>query len=305
MKGKGCSSRAGAEADLSAPLQPKRRGRKSKQLDPVQKKEIKNARDRDRRKKQKEELQRLRDVEAQFKKMEPEFKKMQGENAKVINMNTQLQRENEELKSMVPVLESKIDELNDTLNRKKLDANEKSQVEYSDFKGLPEEVGTTRMGSLPSSLAPIYSYIEKKYGKIDTESKQSSCTAMPNRILLCAAIKEMDELRLEDIDEKKMLLWRDAINSALNINFKVEFAMKHLKKIARAYFGLKASYDQGSYQDQIRSLEQMMSTSRIELLELESKHAEKVKEQNSTVRKECLLDAEYFQGKTLTTGLFD
>ncbi|OMO79827.1 hypothetical protein CCACVL1_13390 [Corchorus capsularis] len=295
------------------------------------------------------------DVDAQFKKMEPEFKKMQGENAKVINMNTQLQRENEELKSMVPVLESKIDELNDTLNRKetsfrtfeevqawllssspshnedvanhivhktqgdhktysdelvldftkKLDANEKSLVEYSDFKGLMEEVGRTRMGSLPSSLAPIYLCIKNKYGEIETESKQSRCTAMPNRILLCAAIKEMNELRLEDIDEKKMLLWRDAINSALNINFKVEFAMKHLKKIARAYFGLKASYDQGCYQDQIKSLEQMMSTLRIELLELESKHAEKVKEQNSTVRKECLLDAEYFLGKTLTTGLFD
>ncbi|KAK6263312.1 hypothetical protein QUC31_009128 [Theobroma cacao] len=121
---------------------------------------------------------------------------------------------------------------------------------------------------------------------------------MPSRILLCAAIKEMNELQLESIDQKKMLLWRDAINSAFNINFKVDFAIEHLKKIGRAYFGLKARNDQ-----ELRSIEEKISTLQIELSNWEEKHAKKVEEQNSEVRKECLRDAEYFQGKSLSVGL--
>ncbi|KAK6263310.1 hypothetical protein QUC31_009126 [Theobroma cacao] len=181
---------------------------------------------------------------------------------------------------------------------RKLDGKDKSQVDFSDFSGLMEEVVKSGTVTLPLSLALIDKKIEKKYGEIAAESKQSSCTAMPSRILLCAAIKEMDELQLESIDEKKMLLWRDAINSALNINFKVNFAIEHLKKIGRAYFGLKARNDQ-----ELRSIEEKISTLQIELSDWEEKRAKKVEEQNSEVRKECLRDAEYFQGKSLSAGL--
>ncbi|XP_017972704.1 PREDICTED: uncharacterized protein LOC18606762 isoform X1 [Theobroma cacao] len=173
-----------------------------------------------------------------------------------------------------------------------------SQVDFSDFSGLMEEVVKSGTVTLPPSLALTDKKIEKKYGEIAAESKQSSCTAMPSRILLCAAIKEMDELQLESIDEKKMLLWRDAINSALNINFKVDFAIEHLKKIGRAYFGLKARNDQ-----ELRSIEEKISTLQIELSDWEEKRAKKVEEQNSEVRKECLRYAEYFQGKSLSAGL--
>ncbi|OMO79829.1 hypothetical protein CCACVL1_13392 [Corchorus capsularis] len=378
MKASGTTSRTVTEADLAAPpqLQTKRRGRKSK-LDPALRKLIKNRRDRERRAKEKVELQRLKNVEIKYNEMMPEFEKMKefkGKIKEIENVNTGLRRENEELKSkarnqeteiqnlksQIQNLKSQIKELHEKLESwlqsspvhiaanydnfdfskilsppshcenaantqgpkssqgektysdelvqdftRKLDANEKSQVKISDFKGLMEEVARMQYwDTLPPSLLTINMIIKKKYGEIDAESKHCSWVAMATRTLLCAAIKEMNELRLEDIDEEKMLLWRDAINNALNMNFKVEFAMNHLKKIARAYFGLKASNDR-SDQDQIKSLEQMMSTLNIELLELKSKHAEKVKEQNSTVRKECLLDAEYFQGKTLATGLFD
>ncbi|WRX17113.1 hypothetical protein QQP08_009600 [Theobroma cacao] len=189
------------------------------------------------------------------------------------------------------------DELVQDFSRK-LDAKDKSQVDFSDFSGLMEEVVKSGTVTLPPSLALTDKKIEKKYGEIAAESKQSSCTAMPSRILLCAAIKEMDELQLESIDEKKMLLWRDAINSALNINFKVDFAIEHLKKIGHAYFGLKARNDQ-----ELRSIEEKISTLQIELSDWEEKRAKKVEEQNSEVRKDCPRYAEYFQGKSLSAGL--
>ncbi|KAK6251498.1 hypothetical protein SCA6_005503 [Theobroma cacao] len=82
----------------------------------------------------------------------------------------------------------------------KLDAKDKSQVDFSDFRGLMEEVVKSGTVTLPPSLALIDKKIEKKYGEIAAESKQSSCTAMPSRVLLCAEIEEMDELQLESID---------------------------------------------------------------------------------------------------------
>ncbi|XP_021297498.1 uncharacterized protein LOC110426581 [Herrania umbratica] len=181
---------------------------------------------------------------------------------------------------------------------KKLDAKYKSQVDFSDFSALMEGVVKSGTVTLPPSLALIDKKIEKKYGEIAAKNKQSSCTAMPGRILLCAAIKEMDELQLESIDQNKMLLWGDAINSALNINFKVDFAIEHLKKIGHAYFGFKARNDQ-----ELRSLEEKIPTLQTELSDLEEKLAKKAEEQNSEVRKECLRDAEYFQGKSLSAGL--
>ena len=47
----------------------------------------------------------------------------------------------------------------------------------------------------------------------------------------------MEDLQLDQVTEKKMLKWRDAIKDALRINFNVDFAMHHLIGIARAYFG--------------------------------------------------------------------
>ncbi|KAK6263315.1 hypothetical protein QUC31_009131 [Theobroma cacao] len=77
---------------------------------------------------------------------------------------------------------------------------DKSQDDFSDFRGLMEEVVKSGTVTLPPSLALIDKKIEKKYGEIAGESKQSSFTAMPSRVLLCAEIKEKDELQLESID---------------------------------------------------------------------------------------------------------
>ncbi|XVE58079.1 hypothetical protein DITRI_Ditri04bG0141700 [Diplodiscus trichospermus] len=105
---------------------------------------------------------------------------------------------------------------------KKLDVKEKSNVDFSDFEGLKEEIKTSGINDLPPSLAPFDARINDIFGDIAAYSTQSNCSAMPSRILFYAAIKEMHNLQLVQIDERKILLWRDAINSALNINFKAE-----------------------------------------------------------------------------------
>ncbi|KAH1064018.1 hypothetical protein J1N35_029005, partial [Gossypium stocksii] len=54
-------------------------------------------------------------------------------------------------------------------------------------------------------------------------------------IMFCAFVKEMRNLRQEQVTEGLMLKWRVAIKDVLCINFKVDFAMEHLKKISCAY----------------------------------------------------------------------
>lgn len=186
---------------------------------------------------------------------------------------------------------------------KKLDVKEKSNVGFSDFDGLVEEMASSGIiNSLPPSLAPIDTKMKAIFGEIDADTTQSSCTAMPSRILFCAAIKEMNNLQLEQIDKTKILLWRNAINCALNINFRVEFAIRHLKKIARAYYGLKAQREQVN-DPELMSIVEKISRLVNEQRALELKHAQKVEGQTSEMRKQCVHDAEYFVGKSLSAGL--
>ncbi|XVE58118.1 hypothetical protein DITRI_Ditri04bG0144300 [Diplodiscus trichospermus] len=187
---------------------------------------------------------------------------------------------------------------------KKLDAMDKNQVDFSDFKGLKEELEKSGIEYLPPSLAPINERIKMVYGDITAGSRLSACIVRACYILLCSVIKEMDELKLEQVDEKKMLFWRDAINSGLSIGFRCNFAIDHLKNIARACYGLKARIDQGNDQKDLETIQQRMSELRIELSCLEERHAKKSEEQNSEVRKQCIHVAEQFLGKPLSTYLF-
>ncbi|XP_022737989.1 uncharacterized protein LOC111290786 [Durio zibethinus] len=182
------------------------------------------------------ERRRLR---KKIKKLEAEFRRMREENAKRETLLEALSRDKgisaSKVKSGVELVESFLEQL---------DANVKSQVDYSDFKilekDLRKDLRMVGRFNVPLSLAPISERIYDTYGDITSESSQSDCAAMPSYFLFCAAIQEMDDLKLEQVNKTKMLLWRDAINSALNVQFKVDFAKKQLKKIARAYFGLKA-----------------------------------------------------------------
>ncbi|XVF51263.1 hypothetical protein PTKIN_Ptkin04bG0170800 [Pterospermum kingtungense] len=181
----------------------------------------------------------------------------------------------------------------------KLDAKEKNQVDFPNFKGLKEELETRGIEHVPTSLAPIHDRIEKAYGDITADSKLSACMVRGGYILLCSVIKEMDDLKLDQIDENKMLFWRDAINNGLMIGIKCDFAIDHLKNIAFAYYG------RGSDQEeQLECIQQRMPELNIQLCASEWTHARKLEEHNSEVRKQCLHAARKFSGKPLSTDLF-
>ncbi|XP_022717217.1 uncharacterized protein LOC111275884 isoform X3 [Durio zibethinus] len=120
----------------------------------------------------------------------------------------------------------------------KLDEEVLSNVDFSDFTGLDGEQTTVGRYSFPLSLIPTVERINDVCGDVSAKSLINPSAATTIYILFCATIKEMDDLQLEQVTEKKMLRWRDAIKDALRINFNVRFAMEHLKKVACAYFGL-------------------------------------------------------------------
>ncbi|WRX16856.1 hypothetical protein QQP08_009343 [Theobroma cacao] len=176
----------------------------------------------------------------------------------------------------------------------KLDDKEKSRVDFLDFKGLPEELEKCGRFRLPPSLVPIDESLNKAYGDITAESNQSKPVIRESYILFCFVIKEMNELQLEQVNLDKIILWRNAINSGLSIGFKGNFAIEHLKKIARAYFGYR----------ELKSLEERISELKAKLYDLEKKRNSIIERQSSEMHQECLRDQEYFQGKPLSTGLF-
>ncbi|TYJ23237.1 hypothetical protein E1A91_A08G177500v1 [Gossypium mustelinum] len=163
-----------------------------------------------------------------------------------------------------------------------VNANVKSEVDYSHFeileKGLGKDLKTVRRFRVPLRLALIAHRIYDIYGDITASSTQSDCAAKPSYILFCAAIKEMDDLKLDQVNETKILLWRDAINNAHNLQFGVDFAIKHLKRIARAYIGFKAMKRKSNTKDTLNNKDGFME--------------------------DCFREAKYFLGKPLSICLF-
>ncbi|GLT63405.1 hypothetical protein SLA2020_359720 [Shorea laevis] len=167
---------------------------------------------------------------------------------------------------------------------RKLDADEMSNVKFQDFTDLDGELRTVGRYQIPLSLVPTAVKIIELYGDVCATSKMNSSIARNVFILFCATIKEMGDLSLEQVTEGKMLKWRDAIKDALRIEFEVEFAMEHLKKIACGYFGLKA-------RSEVESID-------IKISKLEA-HLNGLKE-----RKVCIEIANEFDGKLVSEVLW-
>ncbi|XP_038997842.1 uncharacterized protein LOC120122870 [Hibiscus syriacus] len=169
----------------------------------------------------------------------------------------------------------------------KIEEDVASNVDFPDFmicfNGEQKTIGAY---SFPLSLVPTVERIIKVHGDVSASSsvKNSNITG---KIFLffCATIREMEDLKLHEVTEKKMLTWRDAIKDALRINFKVEFAMSHLKKIARAYFGGIGA--------------QVLQTIDDKLDALHKERAEAFKG-----FEDCLTNVMDFHGQPVSTGLF-
>ncbi|XVF18706.1 hypothetical protein REPUB_Repub11eG0045700 [Reevesia pubescens] len=144
----------------------------------------------------------------------------------------------------------------------KIEADDESNVCFSDFTGLDGERVKVGKYSFPLSLRPVVERIITFYDDVSATCKMNLNVSESTYILFCASVKEMDDLQLEQVTEDRILKWSDAIKDALRINFKVDFAMDHLKKIAHAYIGLIESQELEGMSERISKLEADLNTRR-------------------------------------------
>ncbi|XP_017604739.1 uncharacterized protein LOC108451576 [Gossypium arboreum] len=106
----------------------------------------------------------------------------------------------------------------------KINIDEESKVKLSGFNGLYRESATIGKYRFPLSLHPTLTLIINVYGDVAATSKMNPNSAEKIYVMFCALIKEMHDLRLEQITECRILKWRDAVKDALRMNFKVDFS---------------------------------------------------------------------------------
>ncbi|XP_052877677.1 uncharacterized protein LOC108470535 isoform X2 [Gossypium arboreum] len=108
--------------------------------------------------------------------------------------------------------------------------NDNNKVEYKDFQGLEDALANTAWGKVPDYLKSIGIRIEDARGK----ATEFSHTGI--QILVCAVIKEMEDMSLGDLDWGTLKKWAAALNYANEHGFQVGFANNLLHRNVVAYF---------------------------------------------------------------------
>ncbi|MFQ6658385.1 hypothetical protein Gotur_027673 [Gossypium turneri] len=104
------------------------------------------------------------------------------------------------------------------------------KVECKDFPGLEQALKNTAWGEIPEYLESIAIQIEKDRGKT------TDVFHVAIQILVCAAIKEMKDFSVGDLDWDTLKKWGATLNYAEKFGFQVRFADNLLKKNLLAYF---------------------------------------------------------------------
>ncbi|PPS15089.1 hypothetical protein GOBAR_AA05513 [Gossypium barbadense] len=130
------------------------------------------------------------------------------------------------------------DNIKETLKKQQLYEKGNNQVGVEHFPGLAEELQTTDWGKTPSSFESIAARIEKDRGKV-TEVGHIAA-----QVLVCAAVKEMEEFSVEKLDIEMLKKWGATLNKAKELGFQVGFADNFLRKNLYAYFGYKTTLDE-------------------------------------------------------------
>ncbi|MBA0619569.1 hypothetical protein Godav_028724 [Gossypium davidsonii] len=107
------------------------------------------------------------------------------------------------------------------------------RVGCKDFPGLEQELKKTSWGKIPDYLESIAIQIEKDRGKT------TDIFHIPTQVLLCAAIKEMKDFSVGDLDLGTLKKWSATLNYAKKYGFQVGFADNLLKKNLLAYFAIQ------------------------------------------------------------------
>ncbi|KAA3471991.1 pentafunctional arom polypeptide [Gossypium australe] len=104
-----------------------------------------------------------------------------------------------------------------------------NKVEYKDFLGLEQALKKTAWGKTPDYLQTIATRIEKARGKA------TDVFHIPAQVPICAAIKEMEDFPVEDLDWDTLKKWGATLNYAKKYGFQVGFADNLLSKNLLAY----------------------------------------------------------------------
>ncbi|KAH1084440.1 hypothetical protein J1N35_024201 [Gossypium stocksii] len=106
-------------------------------------------------------------------------------------------------------LKCKINELENEIY-----AKDNNKVNFQDFPALRHITGLAP----PDCLKPIAIRIDQARGKA------TECIKIGSQLLVCAAIKEMEDLLVKDLDKDRLKKWGAALKSAKEQDFQVEFA---------------------------------------------------------------------------------
>nr|XP_012466354.1 unnamed protein product [Gossypium raimondii] len=105
-----------------------------------------------------------------------------------------------------------------------------NKVGKESFPGLQEELKKISWEEVPSFLESIVSRIEKDRGIV------TDFTHKPTQLLVCAAIKEMEDFSVKKFDLDTLKKWGATLNMAKELGFQVRFADDLLSKNCFAYF---------------------------------------------------------------------
>ncbi|TYG48139.1 hypothetical protein ES288_D11G399800v1 [Gossypium darwinii] len=131
-------------------------------------------------------------------------------------------------------LKSKINEL-----EKEIYAEDNNKVNFLDFPALRHSTGLAP----PDYLKPIAIRIDQARGKA------TECVKIGSQLLVCAAIKEMEDLLVKDLDKDRLKKWGAALKIAKEQDFQVEFAddlLHHRLVLFAAQQWLDATKKRGS-----------------------------------------------------------
>lgn len=105
-----------------------------------------------------------------------------------------------------------------------------NKVDVTDFHGLEQALNNSDCCKTPAYLKPIGTRIENVRGKA------TDFCHIGIQILVCAAIQEMEEVSIKELNWDTLKKWAATLNKAKGLGFEVGFANNLLQKNLCSYY---------------------------------------------------------------------
>ncbi|PPD93178.1 hypothetical protein GOBAR_DD09882 [Gossypium barbadense] len=123
-----------------------------------------------------------------------------------------------------------VDEDQDQHHGSLLTPQDNKKVAVTDFHGLEQALNNIGCYKTPDHLKPIVTRIEHVRGKATDFCHYSI------QVLVCAAIKEMEEVSIKELNWDTLKKWAATLNQAKELGFEARFANNLLQKNLCSYF---------------------------------------------------------------------